>query len=165
MYSRYSGISIPKNYGGSRFSNISEPETKAHRGELGGATRSAHSPSFSKIASVFEPSKPEENPIENELSGYEDELEDNYTPELDESDIAEPDSEAKEQEHDESAECGIKNERGFPFELSSIKDLFSHIDKEELIIIGLILLLMTDGSQKNDDIVVLLVLLLFNGKM
>ena len=31
MYSRYSGVSIPQNYGGSRFSHLAEVETKTHR--------------------------------------------------------------------------------------------------------------------------------------
>ena len=31
MYSRYSGVSIPQNYSGSRFSSLAEVETKTHK--------------------------------------------------------------------------------------------------------------------------------------
>ena len=34
MYSRYSGVSIPQNYGGSRFAELSEVETKTHRATI-----------------------------------------------------------------------------------------------------------------------------------
>lgn len=34
MYSKYSGVSIPQNYGGSRFSALSEVETKTHKPTL-----------------------------------------------------------------------------------------------------------------------------------
>ena len=153
MYSRYSGISIPKNYGGSRFSEMKEPEMKSHRGEIGGATRSAHSPSFQAVTRQFE----------EETHNEADHIQQEAEPVLDSA----FDSEDELNSEDVEKDCVKENapDENVSSTSLSIKELFSHIDKEELIIIGLILLLMSDSSQKNDDIVAILILLLFNGKI
>lgn len=145
MYSRYSNISIPKNYGGSRFSNSNEPPTKTHHGEIRGASRSAHSPSFASDKAP-EPLEPE---LEQELEAVEEE-------------ILEHESEPEPLSVSDACESPKKSEEGFGFDFSSIKSLLSKFDKDSLLILGLILLLMSDNSKANDDIVALLALLLLN---
>ena len=178
MYSRYSGISIPKNYGGSRFSELKETNTKTHRAESMGATKSAHSPSFvtssrkneSKIISEEESSNStitEEytdtfSSIEEITDTYpvkEDEAVDYFS--LDEySDV----SEKSEKEEPELAKTNNLSTRQSVFNFEALKSLFTDKSSEELLILGIILLLVGDGIKKNEDIVTALILLFLSGK-
>lgn len=148
MYSKYSGFSIPRNYGGSRFSTSSEPQTKTHRGEVGGATRHAHSPSFVSH---------NEAPIESyEASGEE------YEEELALQDEPSEDT-PEEMVLDVPSETFLEQDSpDDTIEVSFIEKLFRSLDKDQLLILALIILLMTDGDVKNDDIVFLLAILLLS---
>lgn len=142
MYSKYSGFSIPQNYSGSRFSPASEPQTKTHRGEVGGATRHAHSPTF-----VSQNAEPEELYDEQDFIAQENPL----------NDIVEmlTPNEPQEIFSEEDTASDVNNE---PF----IEKLFRSLDKDQLLILALIILLMTDGDEKNNDIVFLLAILLLS---
>ena len=139
MYSRYSNISIPKNYGGSRFSDLDEPETKTHRASSPiSKPKSSHSPSF--VPMRVQDEAPVETP---EIEEYE---------ELTEDEATEPtilDTEPAKDENEHS---------------SALKALLSGLERDELILLGLILLLISDSSKNNTDIIVMLALLLVNGK-
>ena len=135
MYSRYSGISIPQNYGGSRFSHLAEVETKTHR---------ASAP-MSPIKSSYVPIE-EENEDEVEIEDFE-----------------EGNEEIIEEESEIEDENPIERQKADAY--SSLKALFSSIEKDELILLGLILLLISDSSsQSNSDIIMILALLLVGGK-
>ncbi len=146
MFSRYSNISIPKNYGGSRFADLSETETKTHRALTPLAPiKSSHSPSFVPIR------EPKEEEIADEVSDFEN-FEDIEAP------IVEQDEELQEAVGDEDKE-DEKNEHS-----SILKSILSNLERDELIILGLILLLISDSSQENTDVIMMLALLLVNGK-
>ena len=152
MYSRYSDFSIPKNYSGSRFSSIDDTSTKLHRGEIGGASKSSHSPTF------IAPRKDDE--IQSENDELSESFDENYTVDINESvnDSTEVACEVSKPKDD-------KQDLKSAFDFSSIKSLFSSVDKDELIILGLILLLISDAEQENEDVIALLVMLLLSGKI
>lgn len=157
MYSRYSGISIPKNYGGSRFQPEREPEVKAHRPPSLSASRVAHSPSFVPIESRVNEGYEENSVVEESFTS-----EDSISSEkiCEEGDIAE--DEGYDEVGDDEADAEANEEvpalaRGK--ELSSLKSIISRFDKDTLLLLGLILLLMSDDKE-NDDIIALLALVL-----
>ncbi|MBO5374792.1 MAG: hypothetical protein J6A54_05035 [Clostridia bacterium] len=168
MYSRYSNISIPENYSGNRFS-ISEPETKTHRGELRGASRTTHSPSFIEATSKLQSEAQE---IENHNAIYDDtecDVCDNDEPK--ESTCVDCDEcdKCKITEHHDETEnksekplCVDNIQKKSRFDFSSIKSLLSGLDTDTLVILGLIILLMSDSDKSNDDVVAILALLLLN---
>lgn len=154
MYSRYSGISIPQNYSGSRFAPISEPSVKAHKPSLGGATKSAHSPSF--VSSLYEESNNEaiknSSELEEEIIEQEPKIEENSD-----------EQEALTKEDDVSCDkelCDTPVDARERFDLTKIKSVLAKFDKDALLILGLILLLMSDGDKNNDEIIAILALLL-----
>ena len=168
MFSKYSGISIPKNYSGSRFSNPSETSMKTHSPKVNGAVKSGHSPTFAtpkpeetngiamgeQTFEVFSDDTAEEDIFDNQPNEVDDEEFSPLSEKLDDVSI-------KEQGHDEHSE---KKDSSFlnSFDFSSIKSFFSHFDKDGLIILGIILLLISDESQKNEDMIAILTLLLLN---
>ncbi len=155
MYSRYSGISIPKNYGGSRFQPDNEPAVKTHRANnIGGATKSAHSPSFVSSVPFPEPNIQQQMVEGNaEMTNNEE-----FFEEVDKESPIEPLEEVFESQEEVFDE--VKTVSNESQDFSAIKDILSRFDKDALLILGLILLLMSDGDKKNDDIIVLLALLL-----
>ena len=158
MYSKYSGISIPQNYGGSRF-RVSEPPMKTHRAESSGASKSAHSPSFVQTKaspSITTHSNEYNAPIEEEFVD-ECELEGENLGISLPSDSDESAKDFSTEEANDSEECST---RGRLFDFSSFKDILSGLDKDSILILGLILLFMSDSDNKNDDIIPLLALLL-----
>ena len=154
MYSRYSGISIPSNYGGNRFKLDPEPEVKAHRPSTLSASKVAHSPSFHPTESVV--SQHDESNIffENSEEATQDVYE---NAELDSNtDSFEMSNEGDLDMLSSSSSNKVDKEQG----LSKIRAILSRFDKDSLIILGLILLLMSDSDKENDDIIALLALLL-----
>ena len=154
MYSKYSNFSIPQNYSGSRFSTTGEPQTKTHRGEIGGATRRAHSPSFAPV--VAQDTVDEPIAEDASIAVQEDYIEPFEEPEIEE--YRECDEYEECTEREESKECFVKS----AFDLSSLKRIFEGLEKDQLLILGLIILLITDSDKKNDDVVLLLALLLLS---
>ncbi len=160
MFSKYFGMSIPPNYGGSRFSPIERTETKLHRPDGQMAVKSSHSPSFLAKNVQEEPVVRDE--IEASFEPYT-EIENAY--DADEEEVNEQEGEI---------ECAIRDEpindldkgshHGFGFDLQSLRGLFHGIERDELIILALIFLLITDEKQENDEIISVLVLLLLSGK-
>ncbi len=152
MYSRYSGISIPKNYGGSRFQPEREPEVKAHRPPSLSASRVAHSPSFVPIESRANEDY-DEGSAENVALKSEEICE--------ECEVAEAEA-YDEVKIDDEIDAEVSNEAPVfakRRELSSLKSIISRFDKDTLLLLGLILLLMSDDKE-NDDIIALLALVL-----
>lgn len=165
MYSKYSNFSIPKNYSGSRFSTPSEPPMKTHRGEVGSATRHAHSPSFSPH--VDDNPSPLDSEFDSEAYDGEQVCDEQEVPfEYDDSSGEEceicdeyEDFQEVENESDSSpqvTECGTRVHMP-----SLLEEIFSGFDKDQLLITGLILLLISDDAN-NKDIIFLLAILLFN---
>ena len=151
MYSRYSNVSIPQNYSGSRFKVDDEPSVKTHRASIGGAVKSAHSPSFASSRvenAVLEDDKENAEGQIDELSDFENDILDE---ELEVSDNNEGEISASSDEIEPHKE-GL--------DLSKIKSILARFDKDAILILGLILLLMSDGDKKNDDVIALLALLL-----
>ncbi len=146
MFSRYSSISIPKNYGGSRFADLSETETKTHRALTPLAPiKSSHSPSFVPII------EQKEEKTAEEVSDFED---------FEDIDVLEGEQDEELQEAGGDEDKGdAKNEHS-----SILKSILSNLERDELIILGLILLLISDSSQENTDVIMMLALLLVNGK-
>lgn len=158
MYSRYSGISIPKNYGGSRFQPEREPEVKAHRPPSLSASRVAHSPSFVPIESRANEDYNENSVVEESFTS-EDSISSEEICEECEVAEAEPYDEVK---IDDEIDAEVSNEAPVfakRRELSSLKSIISRFDKDTLLLLGLILLLMSDDKE-NDDIIALLALVL-----
>ena len=153
MYSRYSGISIPSNYGGSRFRQESEPEVKAHRPPTLTASKVARSPSFIPIESRERESS--EPPIEEQSKETVIDSDEFYD-DTNEGACDDTESEANADECEKAISHYEKSDQG----LSKIKAVISRFDKDALIILGLILLLMSDSEKENDDIIALLALLL-----
>lgn len=139
MYTRHTGINIPKNYSGSRFSkNEDTLPVKEHRPTYTEAVRSTHSPSY-----------------DEEISKIAEEAD---------KEIPEPISEVTYEEKEEkslptSTEYEKKTDTLLPFSLP-IKEILNGIDKEELLLIGLILLIASEKDNDNNVILTLLSLLL-----
>ena len=139
MYSRYSGVSIPQNYGGSRFSHLAEVETKTHR------PTTTVTPIKASPVPIIEVDN-DENEIDYEL--------------------VKEDEECFEQEFEEDEQGVIfqedKGEKARDdFSLAS---LISHLEKDDILLLGLILLLISDSSKDNYDVIMVLALLLVGGK-
>ena len=139
MYTRHTGINIPKNYSGSRFSkNEDTLPVKEHRPTYTEAVRSTHSPSY-----------------DEEISKIAEEAD---------KEIPEPISEVTYEEKEgkslpTSTEYEKKTDTLLPFSLP-IKEILNGIDKEELLLIGLILLIASEKDNDNNVILTLLSLLL-----
>lgn len=139
MYSRYSGVSIPQNYGGSRFSHLAEVETKTHR------PTTTVTPIKASPVPIIE-DEDEENEIDYELV-KEDEV------------CFEQEFEEDEQGIISQEDKGEKARDDF-----SLASLFSHLEKDDILLLGLILLLISDSSKDNYDVIMVLALLLVGGK-
>lgn len=139
MYTRHTGINIPKNYSGSRFSKNEDPlPVKEHRPTYTDAIRSAHSPSYDEeISKIAEEADKEIHDTLNEAT-YEKKEEKNLPT---------------------STEYEKKTDTLLPFSLP-IKEIFSQINNEELLLIGLILLIASEKDNDNNVILTLLSLLL-----
>ena len=139
MYSRYSGVSIPQNYGGSRFSHLAEVETKTHR------PTTTVTPIKASPVPIIEVDN-EENEIDHEL--------------------VKEDEECFEQEFEEDEQGVISQEdKGEKARDDfSLASLISHLEKDDILLLGLILLLISDSSKDNYDIIMVLALLLVGGK-
>ena len=139
MYTRHTGINIPKNYSGSRFSkNEDSLPVKEHRPTYTEAVRSTHSPSY-----------------DEEISKIAEEAD---------KEIPEPISEVTYEEKGKksfptSTEYEKKTDTLLPFSLP-IKEIFSQINNEELLLVGLILLIASEKDNDNNVILTLLSLLL-----
>lgn len=139
MYSRYSGVSIPQNYGGSRFSHLAEVETKTHR------PTTTVTPIKASPVPIIEV-EDEENEIDYEL--------------------VKEDEECFEQEFEED-EQGVISQEDKGEKASddfSLASLISHLEKDDILLLGLILLLISDSSKDNYDVIMVLALLLVGGK-
>jgi hypothetical protein len=139
MYSRYSGVSIPQNYGGSRFSHLAEVETKTHR------PTTTVTPIKASPVPIIEVDN-EENEIDYEL--------------------VKEDEECFEQEFEEDEQGVISQEdKGEKARDDfSLASLISHLEKDDILLLGLILLLISDSSKDNYDVIMVLALLLVGGK-
>ena len=139
MYSRYSGVSIPQNYGGSRFSHLAEVETKTHR-----------------PTTTVTPIKASPVPI-IEVGGEENEID---------YELVKEDEECFEQEFEEDEQGVISQEdKGEKARDDfSLASLISHLEKDDILLLGLILLLISDSSKDNYDVIMVLALLLVGGK-
>lgn len=137
MYSRYSGVSIPQNYGGSRFSHLAEVETKTHR------PTTTVTPIKASPVPIIED---EENEIDYEL--------------------VKEDEECFEQEFEEDEQGVISQEdKGEKARDDfSLASFISHLEKDDILLLGLILLLISDSSKDNYDVIMVLALLLVGGK-
>ena len=139
MYSRYSGVSIPQNYGGSRFSHLADLETKTHR-----------------PTTTVTPIKASPVPI-IEVGGEENEID---------YELLKEDEECFEQEFEEDEEGIISQEdKGEKARDDfSLASLISRLEKDDILLLGLILLLISDSSKDNYDVIMVLALLLVGGK-
>ena len=139
MYSRYSGVSIPQNYGGSRFSHLADVETKTHR------PTTTVTPIKASPVPIIEVDN-EENKIDYEL--------------------VKEDEECFEQEFEEDEQGVISQEdKGEKARDDfSLASLISHLEKDDILLLGLILLLISDSSKDNYDVIMVLALLLVGGK-
>ncbi len=139
MYSRYSGVSIPQNYGGSRFSHLAEVETKTHR------------PTTTVTPIKASPVPIIEDEYEKIEAGYQ------FEEDIDES--SEQAIDEDEQDVFLQEDKGEKARDDF-----SLASLFSHLEKDDILLLGLILLLISDSSKDNYDVIMVLALLLVGGK-
>ncbi len=139
MYSRYSGVSIPQNYGGSRFSHLAEVETKTHR------PTTTVTPIKASPVPIIEVDN-EENEIDYELVKEDEEC-------------FEQEFEEDEQDVFLQEDKGEKARDDF-----SLASLISHLEKDDILLLGLILLLISDSSKDNYDVIMVLALLLVGGK-
>ena len=131
MYTRHTGLNIPKNYSGSRFTRVDDTlPVKEHRPTYNEAVRSAHSPSYDE-----EISKAADAPTE---------------PIIDENPEINPPL---------CVECEKKTDTLLPFSLP-INEILNTVDKEELLLIGIILLIASEKNSDNNLILTLLSLLL-----
>ena len=139
MYSRYSGVSIPQNYGGSRFSHLAEVETKTHR------PTTTVTPIKASPVPIIEVDN-EENEIDHEL--------------------VKEDEECFEQEFEEDEQGVISQEDKGEKAHNDIPlaSLISRLEKDDILLLGLILLLISDSSKDNYDVIMMLALLLVGGK-
>jgi hypothetical protein len=139
MYSRYSGVSIPQNYGGSRFSHLADVETKTHR------PTTTVTPIKASPVPIIEVDN-EENEIDYEL--------------------VKEDEECFKQEFEED-EQGVISQEDKGEKASddfSLASLISRLEKDDILLLGLILLLISDSSKDNYDVIMVLALLLVGGK-
>ena len=139
MYSRYSGVSIPQNYGGSRFSHLAEVETKTHR------PTTTVTPIKASPVPIIE-DEDEENEIDYELVKEDEECFEQEVEEEEQGVISQEDQ-------------GEKARDDF-----SLASLISRLEKEDSLLLGLILLLISDSSKDNYDVIMVLALLLVGGK-
>lgn len=139
MYSRYSGVSIPQNYGGSRFSHLAEIETKTHR-----------------PTTTVTPIKASPVPI---IEDEDEKIEADYQFEEDIDESSEQAIDEDEQDVFLQEDKGEKARDDF-----SLASLISHLEKDDILLLGLILLLISDSSKDNYDVIMVLALLLVGGK-
>ena len=139
MYSRYSGVSIPQNYGGSRFSHLAEVETKTHR-----------------PTTTVTPIKASPVPI---IEDDDEKIEADYQFEEDIDESSEQAIDEDEQDVFLQEDKGEKARDDF-----SLASLISRLEKDDILLLGLILLLISDSSNDNYDIIMVLALLLVGGK-
>ena len=139
MYSRYSGVSIPQNYGGSRFSHLAEVETKTHR-----------------PTTTVTPIKASPVPI---IEDDDEKIEADYQFEEDIDESSEQAIDEDEQDVFLQEDKGEKARDDF-----SLASLISHLEKDDILLLGLILLLISDSSKDNYDVIMVLALLLVGGK-
>jgi hypothetical protein len=139
MYSRYSGVSIPQNYGGSRFSHLAEVETKTHR-----------------PTTTVTPIKASPVPI---IEDEDEKIEADYQFEEDIDESSEQAIDEDEQDVFLQEDKGEKARDDF-----SLASFISHLEKDDILLLGLILLLISDSSKDNYDIIMVLALLLVGGK-
>ena len=139
MYSRYSGVSIPQNYGGSRFSHLAEVETKTHR-----------------PTTTVTPIKASPVPI---IEDEDEKIEAEYQFEEDIHESSEQAIDEDEQDVFLQEDKGEKARDDF-----SLASLISHLEKDDILLLGLILLLISDSSKDNYDVIMVLALLLVGGK-
>lgn len=139
MYSRYSGVSIPQNYGGSRFSHLAEVETKTHR-----------------PTTTVTPIKASPVPI---IEDEDEKIEADYQFEEDIDESSEQAIDEDEQDVFLQEDKGEKARDDF-----SLASLISRLEKDDILLLGLILLLISDSSNDNYDIIMVLALLLVGGK-
>jgi hypothetical protein len=139
MYSRYSGVSIPQNYGGSRFSHLAEVETKTHR-----------------PTTTVTPIKASPVPI---IEDEDEKIEADYQFEEDIDESSEQAIDEDEQDVFLQENKGEKARDEF-----SLASLISRLEKDDILLLGLILLLISDSSKDNYDVIMVLALLLVGGK-
>ncbi|MBQ4584636.1 MAG: hypothetical protein IJA82_00330 [Clostridia bacterium] len=148
MFTRYNGIRVPSNYGGTRFiDNDIDSNVKIHKGKQG--------PEKISVSQSFQQSQ---NVIENEeiidtppnISVQDEEIspvsEENYIDE-------------KAPLQDKEAD---KNISAFKEIKSSFDRLFNNLAKDDLLLIGLILLLSDNGGKDNFSVILMLSLLLLS---
>lgn len=148
MFTRYNGIRVPSNYGGTRFiDNDIDSNVKIHKGKQG-----------SEKISVSQSFQQSQNLIENEeiidtppsISVQDEEIspvsEENYIDE-------------KAPLQDKEAD---KNISAFKEIKSSFDRLFNNLAKDDLLLIGLILLLSDNGGKDNFSVILMLSLLLLS---
>jgi hypothetical protein len=139
MYSRYSGVSIPQNYGGSRFSHLAEVETKTHR-----------------PTTTVTPIKASPVPI---IEDEDEKIEADYQFEEDIDESSEQAIDEDEQDVFLQEDKGEKARDDF-----SLASFISRLEKDDILLLGLILLLISDSSKDNYDVIMVLALLLVGGK-
>lgn len=147
MFTKYSGIDVPKNYSGSRFKQNLETEMKTHKAPIiqpaPTVTKSSPQPSFQSI-------------IDKAASG-EKETPSDYTEQTDAPSneipvpvsIIEP---SRESEVDTHTDSSCVN--------SAISSLLESLNGDDLLLIALIILLSGNEGYENKEIIVTLALLL-----
>ncbi|MBQ7907484.1 MAG: hypothetical protein IJ309_05860 [Clostridia bacterium] len=142
MFTRYNnGINIPSNYGGSRFRVPPETETKTHR-------ETEFKPISSPSAITTKISEPEQN----------DYISDFQKPDLDESIDTGVDENDAPADYSEPQEAKEQNQ--IKLLRDSFSSIFSHIEKDDLLLVALIILVASSSEGIDFGTTLILALLL-----
>lgn len=148
MFTRYNGIRVPSNYGGTRFvENDIDSNVKIHKGKQS-VDKISVSESFQNSQSMVEVEENIDTPLDVSF------VEEENTPDLHEEYIDEKASLNDKEAHNSG---NILNELK-----SSLGGLFNHLAKDDLLLIGLILLLSDKGGEDSFSIILMLSLLLLS---
>ncbi len=169
MFTRYSGIEVPKNYSGNRFrrKSIEETDTKIHKSQPQDTVKSSISPSFEQAQS----SPLDMNIMEQAEVNYENEdFIENVPSEDEEADKGEEKSSLEDSIessdninntlNDEVEQTSKKEALINQIKSSPISDFLRFVKGDDLLLISLIVMLASEKSLNNYDIIILLALLL-----
>ena len=152
MYTRHTSINIPKNYSGNRFKTAPDNiPVKEHRPVYNEGIKTAHSPAYNEemmkvpdISSEYIPPYFDNADLNEELDSQDESIEN----------TGKNEDEKTCEDTSYNATCALSS-FSLPF-----RDILSHIDKEELLLIGIILLLASEKENDNSLMITLLSLLL-----
>lgn len=149
MFTRYNEITVPKNYSGTRFTE-NDIETKTHRGSIVGGSSSIP-PSNPKSYEENFDTPPNISSVPEESS-----------PVIDEGEIFDEENENYIEEASPKAGKAFEGTDILSEFKSGLNGLFSHLSKDDLLLVGLILLLSDKGGEDSFSLMLMLSLLLLS---